>query len=156
MDQEFKDLYQKLYDEFSAFRWPYPAMLQPVSDLLTLMLFIISILNGGAGISRMTREGYAGNWCLDVGTPYFKRQTLICLLGILLFFGSLFLSGPTKEESQAREVKTLQDKVQTQELHLNAALSELQQLRNDLSSSKEEVKRLGTKSKDCGKRAEKH
>jgi hypothetical protein len=35
MHQEFKDLYQKLYEEFSAFRWPYPAVLQPVFDLLT-------------------------------------------------------------------------------------------------------------------------
>jgi hypothetical protein len=112
---------------------------------LTLLLFIVSILNGGAGISRMTREGEAGRWGLDVGAPYFKRQTLLCLLGVLLFFASLFFSGPTKEESQAAEIKTLQDKTQKQELQLNGALSELQMLRTDLNSSKEDVNGLRQK-----------
>lgn len=122
---------------------------------LTLLLFIVSILNGGAGISRMTREGEAGRWSLAVGSPYFKRQTFLCLLGVVLFFASLFFSGPTKEESQATEVKTLQEKMQKQELQLNVALSELQALRSDLSSSKEEVKGLRQKveqSQRCAKR----
>jgi hypothetical protein len=122
----------------------------------TLLLLIVSILNGGVGISKMTKEGSAGNWCLNVGAPYFKRQTFLCLLGVVLFFASLFFSGPTKEESQATEVKTLQEKMQKQELQMNAAQSELQGLRNDLSSTKEEVKGLRQKVEQSQRCTKKH
>lgn len=108
----------------------------------TLLLFIVSILNGGAGISRMTREGSAGTWSLDVGAPYFKRQTFLCLLGVVLFFASLFFSGPTKEESTAKEVKELQQTIQTQDAQLKRTLSDFQQVRNELSSTRDEVKGL--------------
>ena len=109
---------------------------------VTLGLFIVSILNGGAGINRMTREGSAGRWCLKVGERYFQRQTIFCLLGVVLLFASLFCSGPTKEDSNAAEVKALRDAIQTQDSRLNHAVSELQQLRNELSSSREDVKGL--------------
>jgi hypothetical protein len=119
----------------------------------TLLALIVSILNGGVGISKMTKEGSAGNWCLNIGAPYFKRQTFLCLLGVVLFFVSLFCSGPTKEETQAKEFKALQDKIEKQDLQLNRTLSELQQLRNDLTFTREEVNRVKQQVEQIGRRS---
>lgn len=109
---------------------------------LTFLSFIFSILNGGAGINKMTTQGSEGNWKLESGRPYFQRQTVVCLFGVLLFFASLFFSGPTKEDQQSEDLKKLQQQLAIQQTKLDSAYLDLQKLRNELLSSTTDVGNL--------------
>jgi|SRR5687767_4174798 len=112
--------------------------------VVTFLLFIFSILSGGVGIDKMTVKGSTGTWNLDTGRPYFRRQTVVCLLGVLLFFLSLFFSGSTKAEPQSENVKLLQQQVAAQQTKLDSAFGQLEKLRTELDSSTKDVKNLQT------------
>lgn len=100
---------------------------------LSALSLIFSILSGGVGISRLTVAGSTGRWELREGNSNFGMQSLACLVGVSLFFLALFLSGGTKEDAQAKEVKILQDKSHA----LEAQVKELSQQLNELRSKYE-------------------
>jgi hypothetical protein len=103
-----------------------------------VLLFVFSIVAGGAGISALSKAGHEGDWNLDRGKADFRRQTVSCLLGLVFFFLSLFLSGPSREQSFERDLKALRDRVQTPEGEPNLPL-QIEGLRNDLKSAKDEL-----------------
>src|ERR1700755_1780964 len=47
-----------------------------VLTVLSAGILIFSILNGGAGINRLTDDGFKGLWGLNVAGGYFGRQSL--------------------------------------------------------------------------------
>jgi cell division protein FtsB len=101
---------------------------------LSALSLIFSILSGGVGISRLTVAGSHGRWELREGSSNFGMQSLACLVGVSLFFLSIFLfSGGTKEDAQAKEVKVLQDK----NLALESQVKDLSQQLNELRSKYE-------------------
>jgi len=78
--------------------------------VLSVFIFIFSILNGGVGISRMAKSGYQDDWSLDKGTTQFRLQALSCLFGFIFFFISVFFIGSNKEEIQKREARETQNR----------------------------------------------
>jgi hypothetical protein len=110
--------------------------------VLSIVSLVFSILNGGVGISRLTVAGSVGRWGLKDGSPYFGKQSLACLVGVVLFFLALFFSGGTKEENQAKELKALQDKIQVIESRSKELSSQLDDIRSKFDSKSEELKPL--------------
>jgi hypothetical protein len=120
--------------------------------VLTGICFITSIINGGVGISRITKAGFLGDWNIKVGRGNFQRQTVFCLIGMVFFFISLISSGPTKEELQQQEVKQLKEQIRAIEV-LEKRQTSVEQEINDLKS---EIQRLSLKTKPGGERGINH
>jgi hypothetical protein len=108
---------------------------------LSALSLIFSILSGGVGISKLTVAGSNGRWELREGSSHFGMQSLMCLIGVSLFFCAIFLfSGGTKEEAQAKEVKVLQDKSLALEAQVKELSQQLDELRSKLGAKGAESK----------------
>jgi outer membrane protein OmpA-like peptidoglycan-associated protein len=56
--------------------------------LLAGVSFILSIVIAGKGITAARDAGFQGNWSLEAGKNYFNWQAILCLTGLVLFFGA--------------------------------------------------------------------
>lgn len=128
----------------------HPSTLFYVISPLTLLLFISSIAMAAKGIGALAQSGYSGEWKKDDAISKFRLQTVLCLVGILFFFTSLFFSGPTRESETDKQVKELQQQVETLKQNESANKESLEQLRQDYSDLQEKLRhqteRPGTRS----------
>jgi cell division protein FtsB len=125
-----------------------------VLSVVTLILFILSIGFAAKGIGDLAQSGYGGEWKKELAVPRFFQQTVLCLLGLLVFFTSLLFSGPSKESESEKLVRQLQQQVETLKQDETSNKQALEQLRQDYQSLQERVRqqieRLNTPSAKPG------
>ena len=80
--------------------------------MLAFVLFVASIFIGGKGITKTRDSGFAGDWNLTVGKPYFNYQAAICLLGLLMLFFMIACSGNTKGRDYNKDLSDVQKELQ--------------------------------------------
>lgn len=79
--------------------------------IVAFLLFIVSIYFGGKGISKSNRDGFEGNWSIEKRKSYFNKQAIFCFLGLFLFVGLLFLSGPSRESTIKMELAEIETRL---------------------------------------------
>ncbi len=91
-----------------------PGALFYVLIVLTVLVLILSGVFGGQGIDGVRRGVFDGSVTADVGGRDFFLQTLLILLGIVLFGGAILSMGPAKSDPTLEQVAALSAAVQRQ------------------------------------------
>ena len=58
---------------------------------------ILSIILGGKGIDKARKSGFNGNWSIADTKSFFNWQSLVALLGVVLFAISVFIGDEKKD-----------------------------------------------------------
>jgi hypothetical protein len=127
-----------------------------ILTVLSALLLIFSILNGGVGVKRLTEAGFKGEWGSNDASNCFGRQSLACLAGVLLLFFAVVFGGATKEDDAAKDLRALRGRLQAAESKNGEFASQLDELRSkseELRLLKERVDKLagGKKSQNQGR-----
>jgi len=97
--------------------------------------FILSIILGGKGINKARILGFNGNWSIEETKSFFNRQSLVALIGALLFAFSTFLGSnkpddiSKKIDSVEKEVFELRTQIQEYQITIEKLYSEIDTLR---------------------------
>jgi len=78
---------------------------------LTASSFIVSILIAGRGITESRDSGFEGNWDITKSKNKFNWQAILCLLGIILFFLTMFSSINPKKSEINSTIKNLEQQM---------------------------------------------
>jgi len=106
--------------------------------------FIISIVLGGKGIDKARKSGFAGTWTIDETKDFFNRQSIIALLGVILFSISIFVGKEKPDE--------LKSKIDNQEKTINELTSKDELKTKEIRKLTEDIYKL-TKQIDEMKKA---
>ncbi|TET47494.1 hypothetical protein E3J62_01300 [candidate division TA06 bacterium] len=108
---------------------------------VTAILFILSIVIAGLGITESRNSGYSGSWRLDVGRKFFNWQAILCLLG-LVFLSFTFITGigagAPEIESRFSE---LEERMSSVESRLDSLSSEIGAMQHGPDSTETEINR---------------
>lgn len=109
---------------------------------LTFLLFVASIFLGGKGVTQVRNAGFQGNWRLEEGKAFFNWQAALCLIGLLSFALTLFLSGSPKATQTEKEVANLQRLVGGIQSRLGSAELDRELIQGRLEALNVELRKL--------------
>jgi outer membrane protein OmpA-like peptidoglycan-associated protein len=107
--------------------------------LLAGVSFILSIVIAGKGITAARDAGFQGNWSLEAGKNYFNWQAILCLTGLVLFFGALFRSGTPVSFPVESKLTDLNAKIEALQSNIANAKNERQIIIDQLSSIRDQI-----------------
>lgn len=87
-----------------------------ILTLASFACFVLSIVLGGKGTAILYKQGASGDWNYAKGDSAFQWQTIICFLGIFLFFSSVLVARKDKapETSLPQEVAKISGHIEKQ------------------------------------------
>lgn len=83
-----------------------------ITSSLSVIFYVISIFLAGRGIATSYSQGANGNWDIAHGDSLFNFQAYSCLLGIALFFISIFFSYQPKQSVIQEKIVTIDNRIE--------------------------------------------
>ena len=95
---------------------------------------IFSIFLGGRGISKSGSLGHNGDWNLRAGGPFFNYQAIFGIIGIILLFVTVSLSGTLKKSNIENGIEKLIDGLHNINNIINPLVTKYDSVQKDLQS----------------------
>ena len=96
--------------------------------LIAILLLLLSLVSAGLGLKKIRQNGENGNWSLRAIHIYFRLQTFLNIITIILFIIILFLPDKeTKEDKYEKEtIELTKSKLRYDSLNYNLQIRNIE------------------------------